>query len=156
MIPADHWHANDDGTAWWVCVGDVQPASGQDEVLWELDRPCETCDGTGEIVEAHGTSGFDVTDCWSCDGTDRHTFDVTIVAGELCDEYPFRVSIVPGMVLPIGKLGQIGSRAHIVADTDFGGEPVFDYWDGVDWHNDITLPPAAKVGTWAVKLRVAS
>lgn len=127
MIPFDHWHDNGDGTAWLVKSGFDSdfPASR----LSELDRPCDTCSqysGPNDVINRK--------DC--IDG--RHTFEVEVEHHDAAymtyqtsepSTRTYRVSIVPGMVLPILSL-----------------DP--HRWPGV------ALPPAARPGMWAVKVRV--
>lgn len=157
MIPADHIQFNGDtawlvGTEWWgtTIMRDAQ------------DRPCSTCEGCGWTVE--GPNYYepygDRIVCLDCiDG--RHTFDIEVEADYfiepshhhvLADVH--RVSIVPGMVLPIVDIWPTESPA-IYHDPS---SPVSEWWytlakpDG--WNLPITLPSAAAPGLWAVQLRL--
>ena len=179
-IPADHWHANNDGTAWLIaqrCRDDRAPQ----EAHWgvghpcvygcrALDRPCGTCDGRGiAAVTSRGEDGYDV--CPDCiDG--RHTFTVE-VACDFCNgntpppnvvappcwkcagrkSGAHRVSIAPGMVLPVQADPSPGS-----AKIGFDGVSFWHYNTTTEpWtHERVTLPPAARPGMWAVKLAVQS
>ena len=169
-IPADHWHANNDGTAWLIaqrCRDDRAPQ----EAHWgvghpcvygcrALDRPCGTCDGRGiAAVTSRGEDGYDA--CPDCiDG--RHTFEVEIDRSSTLINFPpgttmtqtLRVSIVPGMVLPIVELvtgGECPDSPHVCLPFD-----QWCFYDGDVSEEDIALPPAAKPGMWAVKLAVQS
>lgn len=114
MIPVDRINFTGDGHAWFVTGtrgGSLEAAA--------LDRPCDTCGGTG-TVHCPGPSvkpqtqmqrnaaglvmgrdycygmhmGHDCPDC--IDG--RHTFDIEVGEGERCHSTVHRVSVVPGMV----------------------------------------------------------
>jgi hypothetical protein len=79
MIPADHWHDNGDGTAWWA----PDPGEWTDygSILQELDRPCDTCGGMlepGEPVSIDGVECCEPFVCLDCHGTGRHTFTVEV------------------------------------------------------------------------------
>jgi len=101
-IPADHWHTNPDGTAWWVPA----PIAGE-PVLRELDRLCDTCGGTEVTETEHGIidpSDGSVTSvetvihaCPDCING-RHTFTVEVensYPGWLYEKSrPLRVSVV--------------------------------------------------------------
>jgi hypothetical protein len=107
-------------------------------------------------------------ECPNCDGTGRHTFTVEVGeherpptlamerAGEaLCDgcTRTYRVSVVPGMVLPIMDYEQWRlAGASLPAITKVMLRYMLRRANGTcDW---ITLPPAAAPGMWAVKLEV--
>lgn len=164
MIPADHWHDNDDGTAWWVWDGNgtAHPPAYLDV----LDRPCDTC---ADIDVRGGTPRRD-PGCIN----GRHAFDVEVECGVAmcrngnpgywedggkcgyCDGSTIqsrRVSVVPGMVLPIvHHLDWLSDLRCVEFDKD--GD--YQLWDGRGNPTPATLPPAARPGMWAVKLRVAS
>ena len=100
MIPASHWHDNGDGSAWWVIDthGDHRLQRG-----W-LDRPCDTCDGEGNIWDDDDDGSYD---CPDCDGTGRHAFTIEVSClgdTERCrfvmteHEHTLRVSVVPDMI----------------------------------------------------------
>lgn len=162
MIPADHVIFDGD-TAWWVLPWTQASAPP----IANLDRPCDeyACndgswlDGDGDIV----------CDCEECHGSGRHTFDIEVRADYyiapmhhhvLADVH--RVSIVPGMVLPIvdGNIAEELDRndRHIMSNGD-GTFRFYEagWWDHPNIDDDylVTLPPAAKPGMWAVKLKVA-
>lgn len=171
MIPADDFLI--DGNAAWLAVDAhtiFPPTLG--EFRWDgLDAPCDTCDGHG-IFEAEAS--------WEipCDCIDgRHTFDIEVDCGSLdcywCDDPDqsdsaqepddhehlvsrLRVSVVPGMVLPIVSVWPI----HAPAIHHDPTSPVSEWWwtyaveNG--WNKPINLPPGARPGRWAVKVRVAS
>ena len=156
MIPVDHITFDGD-TAWWVLP---EVWTGPDDMLvpWALDRSCDTCSGQTR----YENDGY-VCSARCIDG--RHTFEIEVATseskgfGEFIDTY--RVSIVPGMVLPIvdnDALEWYGRHDHHIgmgADehaeysgrSERGGEPQFV--------RNITLPTAAGPDMWAVKLRVA-
>jgi hypothetical protein len=143
VIPADHFIMNPDGTAWWVpdnsSLGDV----GGD-MMKALDRPCDS------------------PDC--IDG--RHTFTVEVAWQTEVDAYEsetHRVSVVPGMVLPI--VGTVGAFAVLWENHDpnpcilWKPDNVYRVGPKLLVGNTltpITLPPAAAPGMRAVKLAVAS
>jgi hypothetical protein len=106
--------------------------------------------------------------CPDCDGTGRHTFTVEVEASAadqaagLATVDVFRVSVVPGMVLPI--YGEDEPDENIadgqnfviynygVGDFDlFMWSPSIHFWI---CEQSITLPSAAAPGMWAVKLVV--
>jgi hypothetical protein len=152
MIPADHWHDNGDGTAWWV----VKPPLHGPGMWQRLDRPCDTCDGEG--VEFAGDED-DIGDaCPACDGTGRHAFTVGVASYRFNGGNPgwfvqdtLRVSVVPGMVLPIWAASHADGvhGPHICIQP--GPRFTVHTWDG--WE-PATLPPAAAPGMHAVLLAV--
>jgi hypothetical protein len=157
VIPADHISFNGDGTAW--VVTERMMNTGLDAVVaGAFDRRCDTCGGT----LAQGQAPDDR--CPDCGGTGRHTFTVevgTYTPNGIPDDPSIaiycerrRVSVVPGMVLPIVEHG-----------TEANGYPFIT--KGLGWvmhhipkakavRSVITLPPAAAPGMWAVKLAVRS
>jgi len=174
MIPADRIAFSDEGTeAWWVayhpvmlrpgCVGEGHAGVRSFDVR-NLDRQCDTCRGSGAADVVRGICVFM---CEVCDGTGRHTFEIEIATGEGWSSVTqqnktrtHRVSVVPGMVLPVVELteDECSSNPHVCVwrgmIDEMGGEP-FDHWiyhDG-DQETEITLPPD-DVGDWAVQLKV--
>lgn len=156
MIPASSITFSDDGSeAWLICPNEIEHDSDPDWLrlaFWHgANRPCDTCGGTGTwralFADTHGT-------CPYCDGTGRHLFEVVMVYGDLANEYPLRVSVKPGMVLPITDVWATTSPAIYHDPTS----PVSEWWwchatpDG--WNTPITLPPDARPGMWAVRLHV--
>ena len=175
VIPADHITFTDDGHAWWVCKpvhrAGVTNTVGDDYddpswFMW-LDRPCDTCGGQGFLYMPEDGIPCEA-DC--IDG--RHTFDIEVeCAVPMCANgvpgywedggecgycegttiRKLRVSVVPGMVLPVNAILDLETAApQFLVDED--GD-VFGVGVGVDDGDD--FPPAAAPGTWAVKLRVA-
>lgn len=153
MIPADHITFNDDGTAWLV-FNVIAPLYDP----WSpLDRPCDTCGGEGILIHS-------VENNWmKCPAqciNGRHTFDIEVALPTHDDpncrcwachdrSRTYRVSIVPGMVLPIKNTYE-GRGAIYMMRND---TPFIATQAAVD---DVTLPPAAAPGMWAVQLKVAS
>jgi hypothetical protein len=148
VIPASHISFNDDGTAWWVIDTTTTP-----DYEWALDRPCDTCDEVSPWLT-------NIVPCKDCDGAGRHTFDI-VVADRLLPHLPFatyRVSVIPGTVLPIRQ--QQGLQCEYVGQwiARVGDRWLIQECDGVNLTTHpalITLPPAAAPGLWAVKLKVA-
>jgi hypothetical protein len=156
VISPGQWRDQGDGTACWV-IPDLMSIL-TDYGKPPLDRPCDTCGGT----LAQGQAPDDR--CPDCGGTGRHTFTVevgTYTPNGIPDDPSIaiycerrRVSVVPGMVLPIVEHG-----------TEANGYPFIT--KGLGWvmhhipkakavRSVITLPPAAAPGMWAVKLAVRS
>ena len=168
MIPADQI-AFDGDTAWWV--KNKPTYDGADgATLTSLDRPCDTCDGTGanqpdedyddiNLAWATDDDTAELYDCTGgCDGTGRHTFTIEVSFGVMTRGFRIhRVSVVPGMVLPIVADADDLPDCPPLIEMDDGGVRFFD--EGVVETNDaepITLPPAAAPGMWAVKLRIVN
>jgi hypothetical protein len=136
MIPANRWHDNRDGTAWWV-----------------MEQCGEETEGKGACALVPGClCPFGIERSWHpCDGTDdsdeRHTFAVKAAF------HTYRVSVIPDMVLPIypvfgaGEVSHDRTLPHVMMD-DTGAW----FLDGDQGIQSITLPPAARPGRWAVKL----
>jgi hypothetical protein len=190
MIAADRFLLDGD-TAWWVLTDDEwlrTPLSMQD-AEHDLDRPCETCGGTGTNPEPEYNQSDDcqfasmsddewreMFPCPDCiDG--RHTFDIEVGSHEAMPLHPdwlnpeaarcggcartYRVSIVPGMVLPIVEMAHCEDDAHICHNVPWShtgwlhhAALTTDRHIETEW--PVTLPSAAAPGMWAVKLRVAS
>jgi len=155
MIPASHFHDNGDGTAWvvgteWWATTIMRDAQ---------DRPCDTCLGRTR----YEGDNFVCPDC--IDG--RHTFTVEVdhrlwMEGNYIDGHidTIRVSVVPGMVLPIyDDNDERAFRPYdrcIIIGTRPQDEGIVVIWSGDGDFEQITLPPAAAPGMWAVKLAVQS
>ena len=176
MIPATHFLPLHDGTAW-VVFGDDDNERDFFPAEWvtDLDRPCDTCDGTGaqnpdedyddiNIAWAVDVDTGPLYDCTADCIDGRHTFDIEVprhVAPmrdgiHIGTTVTLQVSIIPGMILPIRD-----------NETDYGtpnhSGDMFICADGTayidtpeDYMTDITLPSAAAPGMWAVKLRLCS
>jgi len=163
-IPADHWLDNGDGTVWWVLmpIDRVQLAAKEADI----DRPCDTCD-SGDLRPAGWLyirgEGWQL--CPDCDGTGRHTFTVEVERPiPMLNANPdrpditsneirtYRVSVVPGMVLPIttGDAPYLGGPHVWMSSTGHRPQDAVAYLD--EGSTPITLPPAAAPGMWAVKL----
>jgi hypothetical protein len=181
MIPADVFGPIVDGEAWWVVRKCPEPR-GQQSMHTDcnvgakiLDRPCATCGGM-----PLGFDGFH--DCPDCSGTGRHTFIVEVENEEwhceTCNDsgishtgdtasdcgycptdHTYRVSVVPGMVLPIVTMTQACSDDQplpfIIAPA-IGYNAVIAGYPDAEHETVVTLPSAAAPGLWAVKLRVLS
>jgi hypothetical protein len=177
VIAADRFLLDGD-TAWWVFPSPVDLAFAHLH-----DGPCETCDGEGRYLPCVAYDSPCDEECASqvCDCIDgRHTFEIIVnracpadTDGDgdcaLCAHRPgfhssidYRVSIVPGMVLPIREWA-----SHV--DPPLGRWLALNVTDGERYSmqecyltgmtshpSNITLPSAAAPGMWAVKLRVAS
>jgi hypothetical protein len=151
-IPADHWHDNGDGTAWWVWrANEAFDGETGEDYIHPLDRPCDSPDCRGGEIQYPEWEG-ETQPCPDCDGTRRHTFGVA-VEGFQCELFrddglvvTHRVSVVPGMVLPIVEyVTQMNPEVRKLGVSIDGAI-----------QQGITLPPAAKPGLWAVKLAVHS
>jgi hypothetical protein len=154
--PTDHISFNDDGTAWWALgswtLDDSPPVK-------HLDRPCGSCGGSGYVSDEMVIDA----PCPDCDSTGRHTFTVeveqlcdTLANALRCDLITFRVSVVPGMVLPIVDNSNDWEHGHI-DHIDMMDETAILRTNTEGFCQDgeiITLPPAAKPGTCAVQLQV--
>ena len=163
MIPADHITFDGD-TAWLVCPNEY---TGTDDEAWLFlsfwhgsDRPCDTCDGMGWRPDRYNANSS--LRCHCIDG--RHTFEIEVEQVEppiAPGRYSlrqvwrtYRVSIVPGMVLPIW-------RGHPPTEVRRFIAAWGDGWALVDRDTNTgpiiaAFPPAAKPGMWAVKLRKAA
>lgn len=143
MIPADH--ITIDGDTAWLVVASITAPFGE-PLPAALDRPCDTCGGTGLVPpkpEPHPqVPGF----CPDCDGTGRHTFTIGTR----------RVHVVPGMVVPImaasdKREDNLTERCIIMWD-DYA--ELFDPDLNADRWTRIALPIAAQPGMYAVQLEV--
>jgi hypothetical protein len=165
MTPATHIRFNDAHTEAWMLAPDFASFM----VYRQIDRQCDMCYGRGT--------------CVLCDGTGRHTFTIDIECpvlafeGSAVHDHPdvnpcpvcsgvttYRVSVVPGMVLPIvawDEQKQIATLDHFIA-TGWKQNPEWavEYRRGAHigrQQKPITLPSAATPGKhWAVKLEVHS
>ena len=174
MIPATSITEFDaDGKAWTV-ANDPRDVWGADE---NLDRPCDTCGGTG--------AGRNRYKCPDCGGTGRHTFVIKVARPQpqcdaawpehsvgdynpSCCRFPkscsayesvaHRVSVVPGMVLPIHQAQGPIPETEFIADWGdrFLGQPrwvLMPKETSSDAGQTVTLPPDAKPGMWAVQVQ---
>ena len=153
MIPADH--ITFDGDMAWT-VSHIPGWGGRPSGGWvNADRPCDDCGG-----DPLNTLDDDVCPADCIDG--RHTFEIEVATseskgfGEFIDTY--RVSIVPGMVLPIvdtlPESGyQVEGQRAVFNDPAWPGESFIRNIRG-DIDGIAALPPAAKPGMWAVQLNV--
>jgi hypothetical protein len=184
MIPATSFGPIVDGKAWVICPNEIEHDSDPDWLrlaFWHgSDRPCGTCGGK-PWWEKHWWSTphkdwlrtlpderFDLvaSTCPDCDGTGRHTFDIEVAWQTEVDAYEserLRVSVVPGMVLPI--VDCVGAFAEVW--ENFTPNPAV-LWRRGNVYNvgpkllvgntltRIALPPAAAPGMWAVQVQVQS
>ena len=160
MIPADHWHDNGDGTAW-VVVTDNEARDDQGPL--SADRPCDTCGGNWQDhMEPLDMNGNIVSPCPDCiDG--RHTFDVAVECRCSWNQHetghPYRVSIVPGMVLPITAALSKAPPRHSGIEMVHENAVLRLHTDHVSWdswqYHSANLPSAAAPGMWAVKVKIA-
>jgi hypothetical protein len=161
IVPADRIVIDGD-TGWWVpAPSDIPGGEGLVLPIWagpayalDLDRPCEPCEADYRNMVTRETH-----DC--IDG--RYTFDIE-VASRLSSgpdargaaRLAYRVSIVPGMVLPIHDwMGHDTTYAQSWIAFTNPNEPGSWLWDDETW-TPITLPSAAAPGMWAVQLRVSA
>jgi hypothetical protein len=168
MIPSSSIALSEDGRqAWWVvreCDCDHRVSVGCHKTLRRADQSCDACGGDSDRWFRLGGSP-----CPDCDGTGRHTFTIevehhdaaymTYQTGEPGTR-TFRVSVVPGMVVPIVDndapewyersdhhigMGQ-DENAEYNGRIDTGTEP--------GYVRDVILPPDARPGMWAVQLQI--
>ena len=121
MISADHI-AIDGSTAWAL----------DDKDRWwhvNLDRPCDTCDGTGHGEDSGGIGGR--ATCTDCDGTGRHTFTLD-VAQRILESYGRYIETI---------------KVHVVQVRSTDDENIH-VW------SESPLPPATARGMWAVELNI--
>lgn len=157
VTPADQFHLNDDGTAWWV--GNEWAMSNPPKPSpHHLDRPCDTCDGRKWCLGDDTPGLYDAVPCPDCDGTGRHTFSISVDRNAM----PMRDGV------HIGR--DITLRVHVLdvlPITDEGRVtvgPSSAWWDNSATEVDAALigasggplPPAAAPGMWAVLLAVHS
>ena len=197
MIPASHIKFSDDRkTAWWVTQNEPWGCAGCGRILTTrtgcigrtlgvahitkpLDRPCDTCDGTGCDIDFCRECGDEYEDpcdrhaehvnqtdddgcCPACFGSGRPCFDIEVVTkagGRFTPRTEYEtltVSVVPGMVMPIvDDLGPVFDRSVHVRLTGGGiAWLATPRLDGGWQHTEIDLPSAAAVGGTAVRLDV--
>lgn len=138
-----------------------------------LDRPCDACAGTAanlldELDDDH--SFFKSEPCPDCvDG--RHAFTIEVecdgpvhrsdrpcLNGCAYGALTYRVSVIPGMVLPVygedpGDWPDMLTADKLCVIIKNDGTAVL--WDGAGDFTSLTLPPAAAPRMDAVKLKVA-
>jgi len=163
MIPADNFQLVDDGHAWWVCVGDVQTIEGVSEILFDLDRPCDSfrpvCNRIGP-----GFGKPDHRGCPDCDGAGWHTFDIEVAhtyiggVGGYWLPVTFRVHVIDVLPIVDNEAPEWFARNdhHIGIGRDewaeYNGRLPGDHEPR--WITDLTLPPDAAPGKWLVRLAV--
>ena len=177
MIPADMFHDNGDGTAWWIPRDDEFGSDVLIDAIRDDMRPCDACDGSGwtDAVRIVGR-----VPCRACDNTGRHTFAIEVAQSsfwskdeqikyridpcddaDCCQRPPaaFRVSVVPGMVLPIVGDGFVVDGPYI--ELVDGGEVVLWTPDQAigDHRSSFVgdgIMTGARPGDTAVQLRIAT
>ena len=169
MIDAEHWHDCEDGTAWWVTDSNVAFID-----YTGADRPCGGCDGRKWCLGNDTPGLYDAIACPDCNGTGRHTFDVEVGCSVRCSPadhlfqggatcsvcngssmLTYRVSVEPGMVLPIVNYGEhnIVGR-YIVTNVESDSFYMMQNETFPVTSELITLPSAASPGQYAVKVRI--
>jgi hypothetical protein len=158
VIPFDRWHDNGDGTAWMVVTLPVSAA------MQHFDRPCD--------CNCHDSAGPDVVE--ECDCIDgRHTFTVEVEhaangcqIGSCRDQdsdlrygvHRLRVSIIPGMVIPIIDPGPCSPEVIPCIELWTKGTSAGDAWLWLDDQQrhalSVNLPDGKRVGMYAVKVKV--
>ena len=162
MIPASSIHFNGDDTAWLLLpTPEFSGAEKSDLAKYiQADRPCDTCGGNWQdYLEPLDRDGNVVSPCLDC-VNGRHTFTVEVQCGTWADCSPtcsgvntLRVSISPGMVLPIvAAPARPDHRAIVQLQEPHSGAVLFD--PDQDAAPIITLPPDARPGMWAVLLDI--
>lgn len=143
MIPADR--ISFDGQHAWLVVGDKKEIADR----WvEVGRICNSCDGTGWSDSRH------LCHMGCIDG--RHTWEIEVATkagGRFTPRTEYqtlRVSVVPGMVLPISDRLDSSRPESYVARMRSG---FFLIDRATDTGTPVTLPSAARPGMWAVQLR---
>lgn len=181
MIPASSVAFQDDGTAWLYVPdhGIRTDVTDSRRYMSDFDHPCDTCGGTLHYVDDRGEVYEDSCPADCING--RHTFTIDVErAGLACSVCglshlsagampdgdhawtppvrSLRVSVKPGMVLPIvDQEDGCPDTPHVcVFHGRMGGEP-HNQWtlfgaDGVEDELD-PFPSDAKPGGWAVQLR---
>lgn len=153
MIDADHITFNDDGTAWWLPIDNE---FGTDVLIDSLRDDEESGESFPIEVECEHQNARTISgvpgdgDDWQCDecGSDDGSPSYGLI---------HRVSVIPGMVLPIHALVSSRHTSSYIAQTGFTRS---DRWFLIDRNADnaelINLPPAARSGMFAVKLKVSA
>lgn len=149
-LPAtpQHWlNAGDDGAIWVITSSEQVAEMFRDT----YERQCEVCDGAGWVDG--------IGDCLQCDGAGRHTFVVDVEVGDIPElripSVPgtLYAHIVPGTVLPIRSL-----VTRVVYPSITKSPRTHDKDTGFTLHRapgvqqQVELPPAARVGMWAIGL----
>lgn len=148
MITADRFSI--DGDTAWLVFTDEPPFQLRCVEFWQdYDRPCDTCDGHPPEWDHYGK-------CPDCIAG-RHTFDLIVEADHPLIHLPgariiHRVSIVPGMVLPIEADSTDPLYPRVVMRDDRKQVLVMPGYQRHDIPS--RFPSAAAPGMWAVKLRV--
>lgn len=160
MIPADQFLLTGFGFAWWVkSKPTFDGADG--ELLTQLDRPCDTCKGSGWLPDRYNANSS--LRCHCLDG--RHKFDIEVQSHPALMEWPggrtYRVSIVPGLVMPIITMVEACSDdpnppRFVLIDPVVPGRAVAVGVPDAEHETVIQVPPAAGGAKWAVKLLVES
>jgi len=185
-IPASHIKFSDDRKTAWVVFDDddnERLARSSHAFVSDLDRPCDTCGGSGCNKGRPNPSHVDCIPCPACHGSGRPCFDIEVKcsadqcrggwisfpewAGEIvaCDECvdgvrTLTVSVVPGMVLPIVDEMDILNGAtvpttHIIYRRKW--DDSVQTWLCIMTEpgaSVVTLPSAAAPGMFAVRLNV--
>ena len=164
-IPADHIKFSDDiTTAWWVVPEMSDPRAFDVTDALNLDRPCDKCHGAGWVMVSSTTKQRGLENCEAslscpaCHGSGRHCFDIEVEPDDPENwtenwRHTLTVSVVPGMVLPI---------YHNDNAPMLDGARFVEMWDDMravawidgDYGGVFTLPSAAAVGMFAVRLNV--
>lgn len=154
MIVSDHIIFNDDNTAWIVFDAHTNFPPTLGELKWvSFDCPCDICDGRGvlEVTPMAWQMHDDIEDCTAC-FNGRYAFDITVQRyKQYVPAYSalhFRVSIVPGMVLPIVD-NWLKEESFIVPFS----RGYMLHLASEHTAEMIDLPPATNVGMWAVKIQ---
>ena len=153
MIPSDSIAIDGDTAGWLVSDTQVALMSGWSEAL---DRPCDTCGGSG--------MDDDVIDCAHCSGTGGHSFDIDYedrrslpgkaLATTISRERTLSVHVVD--VLPIAAVDHWIEGESCV---DTLGNLWFPCWTREDepahyLAGHALIPSAAKPGDWIVQLAI--
>lgn len=162
MTPADRIHDNGDGTMWWVSRGPGLRDShfSSRRFLSDFDRPCDTCDDVRPRCGEHPNDDA----LTGCRGTGRHVWPIVVedirwMGAHTTGTRRLLVHVVPDMVLPIVDNDAPEWAERHDHHVGMGIDEIAVY-DGYmverhepQWVTDISLPPAAKPGMWAVQLR---
>jgi len=197
VIPASHIKFSDDRkSAWWVTQNEPWGCAGCGRILTTrtgcigrtlgvahitkpLDRPCDTCDGTGCDIDFCRECGDEYEDpcdrhaehvnqtdddgcCPACHGSGRHCFDIEVVTkagGRFTPRTEYEtltVSVVPGMVLPIisWTAAHADNHPHPCMIYVEAGRGLIPMHPTPELETVVPLPSAAAVGGTAVRLDV--
>jgi hypothetical protein len=149
----------DGNNAWLVIDG---PRPGEYDDRHEVNRPCDTCNGTGAHIldELEDDRSFWKTeDCHACDGTGRHTFTLH-VEGERLSIANGRLRRYDGFAIPVHvvEVLPIHDRPNGPQNTD--GPMVYLFgscwwvWRSVGNYEVVTLSEDAAPGMFAVRLAI--